>query len=79
MDRALLWAWSWLALTIGAYYAYLASGLTQRLWSRGIWWSENDVLHVGLLVWIGYVVAVVAARVEDEPAAGAAFPLATLP
>jgi len=77
MDRALLWAWCGLVLTIGAYYLYLASGLTQRLWLRGIWWSENDVLHVGLLVWIGYVVFFVAAPAEDQPRAGGAPPIGT--
>jgi hypothetical protein len=72
LDRVLLRAWSWLGLTIGAYYLYLASGLTQRLWLRGLWWSENDVLHAGLLVWVGYVVFFVAARLEDHPGAVAA-------
>jgi hypothetical protein len=69
MDRALLGAWSWLGLTVGAYYVYLASGLTQHLWLRGVWWSENDVLHAGLLVWVGYVVRIVATRVQDQPVA----------
>jgi hypothetical protein len=75
MDRALLRAWCGLGLTIGAYYLYLASGLTQRLWLHGIWWSENDVLHIGLLMWIGYVVFFVAAGVEDQPGAGGVFPI----
>jgi hypothetical protein len=33
-----------LALTIGAYFLYLVSGLTQRLWAQKAWFSENDVL-----------------------------------
>ena len=66
MDLALLGAWAWLALTIGACFLYLASGVTQRLWARQIWFSENDVLHIGLIVWMVYLVRVVVPRIEDN-------------
>jgi len=66
LDLALLWAWAWLALTIGAYFLYLISGVTQRLWARQIWFSENDVLHIGLILWVVYLVRVVAPRIEDD-------------
>ncbi len=66
MDLALLGTWIWLVLTIGGYFLYLISGLTQLLWSRGIWFSENDVLHLGLLIWMVYIAVIVARRVEDE-------------
>lgn len=69
MDLALLGAWAWLALTIGAYFVYLISGLTQNLWAQGIWFSENDMLHIGLIIWMIYLALIVAPRVEDEPAA----------
>jgi hypothetical protein len=65
-DLALLGAWLWLALTIAAYFLYLISGLTGALWARRIWFSENDVLHIGLIVWMVYLALVVATRVEDE-------------
>lgn len=66
MDLALLGAWIWLALTIGAYFLYYISGLTGRLWAQGTWFSENDVLHIGLLLWMGYLGLVVAPRVRDS-------------
>ena len=66
LDIALLRAWAWMALTIGAYYLYLVSGWTQRLWARGAWFSENDVLHIGLIAWMVYVVRVVSRHVVDE-------------
>jgi hypothetical protein len=66
LDLALLGAWAWLALTIGAYFLYLVSGATQSLWARQIWFSENDVLHIGLIVWMVYLVRVVAPRIEDN-------------
>ncbi len=65
MDAALLGAWAWLALTIGAYFVYLMLGVTSTLWARGIWFSENDVLHIGLIVWMIYLARVVAPRVWD--------------
>jgi hypothetical protein len=67
MDLALLGAWAWLALTMAAYFGYLLSGLTQTLWAQGRWFSENDVLHIGLILWMLYLALVVAPRVRDEP------------
>ena len=65
MDLALLGAWVWLVLTLGAYFGYLMAGITQTLWARGVWFSENDVLHIGLIVWMIYLAWVVAPRVRD--------------
>lgn len=66
MDLALLGAWVWLALTIGAYFIYYLSGLTQALWAQGRWFSENDVLHIGLLLWMLYLALAVAPRIKDD-------------
>ena len=65
MDLALLGAWTWLALTLGAYFLYLMLDITQTLWARGIWFTENDVLHIGLIAWMIYLARVVAHRVKD--------------
>jgi hypothetical protein len=66
-DLVLLGAWGWLVITIGAYFLYLVSGLTQRLWVQGVWFSENDVLHIGLILWMVYLGWVMARRIDDEP------------
>jgi hypothetical protein len=65
-DLLLLITWAWLALTIGAYFLYYLFGLTQVLWVRGVWFSENDVLHIGLILWMIYIAIIVAPRLEDQ-------------
>ena len=67
MDLALLGTWGWLALTLGAYFLYLVLGWTQVLWARGTWFSENDVLHLGLIIWMLYIARVTAPQVVDWP------------
>lgn len=65
MDLALLGAWTWLSVVFGMYLLYRVLDLTQELWARGVWFSENDVLHIGLIGWMIYVALVVANRVVD--------------
>ena len=69
MDLALLGAWLWLGIALGAYFVYVVLDATQALWSQGIWFSENDVLHLGLILWMIYLGFVVGRRVVDAPVA----------
>jgi len=68
MDLVLLGAWVWLGITIAAYFLYMLSGFTQHLWEQGVWLSENDVLHIGLIIWMFYLARVAAPQVKDAPA-----------
>lgn len=52
LDWALAATWIGLAACMVAYLAYWRSGIADRLWSRGRWFSENDVLHVTLILWV---------------------------
>jgi hypothetical protein len=70
LDLALLGIWSWLILTIAAYFLYYLSGLTNRLWQQGIWFSENDVLHIGLILWMVYIAAAAGRHIKDETGNG---------
>ncbi len=67
VDLAMVGAGLWLVVTIAAYSSYLAADLTKSLWNggRGFYFSENDVLHVGMILFIAYLVAVVANRLRD--------------
>ena len=69
MDRALVTAAVLLVLVQVAYFAYYAAGITAVLWDdgTGFYFSENDVLHVGLILWLWYVVAVVGRHLRDAP------------
>jgi len=69
IDLALLGTWIFLLLVMAAYWLYDKLGFTQKLWKKGIWFSQNDVLHIGLILWMIYIATVVANRVVDTPAA----------
>jgi hypothetical protein len=58
-------AWLWLAVTVAAYFLYYLSGLTNTLWAKGLWFSENDVLHICLIVWMLYIAFALAPRTTD--------------
>jgi hypothetical protein len=72
LDLALLGAWAVLVLVMAAYWIYERLGITPKLWAKGkgIWFSENDVLHVGLILWMIYVATVVTAQVRDHSLPG---------
>jgi hypothetical protein len=67
MDLALVGAWLWLLFTMTAYWLYDKLDITPKLWAKGkgIWFSQNDVLHIGLILWMIYLATVVAHRVTD--------------
>lgn len=67
-DLILLAVGLWLGITIAAYFVYYFSGATAVLWAKGIWFSDNDVLHIGLILWMFLITFVLAPHVEDIPA-----------
>jgi hypothetical protein len=44
--------WLLVVAVIVCYYIALLSGFASRLWAQGIWFNENDVLHVLMIAWI---------------------------
>ena len=73
MDLVLLRTWGWLILTIAVYFLYYVLGVSETLWARGIWFTENDVLHIFLIVWMVYIGLAVAPNVKDETVTGEAL------
>lgn len=67
VDLALCGIWLGLGAVIGAYFLYYSLGITPILWAEGVWFSENDVLHIGLILWMIAVVRVVTRHVQDLP------------
>lgn len=57
-EALLALVWIGLLLCMLAFWLYMRSGLTSRLWQRKRWFSENDVLHVTLIIWVIYIAAI---------------------
>jgi len=65
LDLIYLGTWIGLGITIAAYFLYLISGNTAAFWAKGMWFSENDVLHIGLILWMLYIRFSLAPRITD--------------
>ena len=51
-EARLAWVWVGLGLTFALYGLAAAFGLGAFLWTYGVWFTENDVLHLALAVWM---------------------------
>lgn len=58
-------AWALLALTSLGYVIYAANGYTQKLWEHHIWFSENDVLHALMIIWLWYILKYLSSFIRD--------------
>jgi len=67
-ERAIFTAAILLLLVQVAYYAYWAAGFTQALWDNGdgFYFSENDVLHIGFILWLAYLLWRVGPTLDDR-------------
>ena len=70
-ERAIFFAAVGLLVVEALYYAYWASGLTQTLWDggNGVYFSENDVLHIGFIIWLIYILAKLGPTLDDRASA----------
>lgn len=76
MYKAILWAAILLVVVQIAYFGYYAAGITAILWDsgQGFYFSENDVLHVGMILWLIYAVFVVGRYLRDLDTPATALP-----
>lgn len=65
MDLVLIGSWILIYLSWVGYIKYWKSGLTEKLWAKGTWFSENDILHVILVIWGLYVLFVMPEYIRD--------------
>ncbi len=66
MDLALVVTWMLLILTSCIYSLYDRQKITEKLWKdRGIWFSQNDILHVCLIFWMIYIATTVTSLIRD--------------
>lgn len=64
--RRILWVLVLLVLVQVAYLVYFSLGITESLWASGIYFSANDVLHVGMLAWLVVTVCVLGPALRDR-------------
>jgi hypothetical protein len=56
IDRKLIVFWLMLLMINILYFAYFYSGIAEILYlNHQIWFSANDVLHIGLIGWMTYI------------------------
>lgn len=55
MNLLLLITWLIFVIVGITYGVYLSSGIATSLWQKGIWFTENDVLHLGMIGWVYYL------------------------
>jgi len=65
VDRSLVITWVFLGLVMAAYFIYFGLGITKKLWENGTWFSANDVLHIGLILWMAYIALGVSRDIRD--------------
>jgi len=72
MDLALLGTWTLMLLSMIFYWIYDHFGVARKLWTgkKRIWFSENDVLHIVLILWVIYIAMVLVKHIKDYSVPG---------
>lgn len=65
MDLVLIGSWILIYGSWVGYIKYWKAGIGQKLWAKGIWFSENDILHVILVIWGLYVLFLMPEYIRD--------------
>lgn len=65
MDLILIGSWALIWFSWWGFDKYYKAGIADILWKEGKWFSENDVLHVVLVVWGFYMLFLLPEYVQD--------------
>ena len=65
MDIIFIRIWLILAIVMILYFGYLLLGISDWFWDFGIWFTSNDILHIGLIIWMVYIGHNTAKYVKD--------------
>lgn len=65
LNIRLFLAWIFLGVVIVVYFLYLISGYGEQLYEKGIWFTANDVLHLGLVLWMLYILFALSGIMKD--------------
>ncbi|MGL5908058.1 MAG: hypothetical protein ACRCZA_15335 [Shewanella sp.] len=65
MDLVLMGSWFLIYASWWGYDRYYKAGITDILWEKGKWFSENDVLHVILVIWALYALFLMPEYIKD--------------
>ena len=66
LDVRLMLAWVFLLLIVVLYFSYYLSGIAGLLWQKGFWFNANDVLHLGLITWILFLLVAIRPLITDR-------------
>ena len=67
LNMKLIITWILFLIVNVSYYVYFFLGLGESLYSNtGIWFSANDVLHVALILWMGYIQFILKKAISKE-------------
>ena len=60
LDKGLIIVWLLMLVVNVVYFIYFFSGIPEGLYENyGVWFSANDVLHIGLIGWMVYIYFVI--------------------
>jgi hypothetical protein len=58
--------WMVLVVVIIVYFIALESNFAAALWARGIWFNEDDVLHIMMVIWVLIIYWQLRTRLKDK-------------
>jgi len=67
MDLLHMVTWLIRGAAMAGLFLYFGLGITGKLRSRGIRFSANDMLHIGLIPWMLFIGCAVAKHVREAP------------